>query len=77
VIAFSFNTLFEKAIQLERTIFRKPQRRWNATSVLMMLFIFSASVIGLEWSDSAALSQQQTMGMASTRQSQPSPRTSE
>jgi hypothetical protein len=58
-------------------IFRKPQRRWNATSALMMLFIVSASVIGLEWSDSVALSQQQTMGMSSAGQSQPSPLTSE
>jgi len=77
VIAFSFSTLFEEASQLVRTIFRKPQRRWNASSILMMMFIFSASVIGLEWSDSVALSQQQTMGMSSAGQSQPSPRTSE
>jgi hypothetical protein len=76
VIAFSFNTLFEKAIQLERTIFRKPQLRWNATSALMMLFIVSASVIGLEWSDSVALSQQRTMRMSSAGQSQGYPRTS-
>jgi hypothetical protein len=78
LIAFSFSTLFEEASQLVRTIFRKPQRRWNASSALMMLIIFSASVIGLEWSDSVALiSQQQTMGMSSAGQSQPSPRTSE
>ena len=61
---------------LVRMIFRKPQRRWNASSILMMMFIFSASVIGLEWSDSVALSQQQTMEMTSAGQSQPSPRTS-
>jgi hypothetical protein len=42
----------------------------------MMLFIVSASVIGLEWSDSVALSQQQTMGMSSAGQSQGYPRTS-
>jgi len=42
----------------------------------MMLFIVSASVIGLEWSDSVALSQQQTMGMSSAGQSQEYPRTS-
>jgi hypothetical protein len=37
---------------------------------------FSASVIGLEWSDSVALSQQQTMRMSSAGQSQGYPRTS-
>ena len=42
----------------------------------MMLFIVSASVIGLEWSDSVALSQQQTMKMPSAGQSQGYPRTS-
>jgi hypothetical protein len=42
----------------------------------MMLTIFSASVLGLEWSDSVAHSLQQAMRMSSTWQSQPYPLTS-